>query len=529
MRYLNPVFWTLLLAGTLYRLWPIASGMPDLWTVFLTEDGYLLLTVARNIGIGNGMTVSDGLIASNGVQPLITFLFTLPYWITEGDKVISLIWVQIFQALIAVGGALAVRMLAARLLAPRDISPVWPAAVALLWFLGPVLLRHSMNGLETGLATVLIVTTLLMLHRRMEAGQAASLRLDLGLGALAGLTILARIDTGPLIVLVFAVWALLVLLREGGFGQIARRLIPAGLVTTAIAGPWFLYNLVMFGSVMPSSGNSQKLDIPFGTNLPLLPSKLFEQAFPMLPIPGGIETNPAVQAILTVAIAGVLGIFLWRLVRHMTTAAQIIAAVYLAHAAFAVFYYGTIFGAGHFVSRYLAPLAPLMIIAALASALEVGRMFGQRRAHLLPGLYAGGGIALTLALLAALAGPLRIPQGHEETVAWAQANVPPEVWVGAPQTGTLGYWHDRTINLDGKVNPEALAAREERRVLDYVVAGDIDYVIDWAGVGDWVTFEEAQGPGGFAETFELILQDESRNLSVMARRSPRQTHDAPAQ
>ena len=42
-------------------------------------------------------------------------------------------------------------------------------------------------------------------------------------------------------------------------------------------------------------------------------------------------------------------------------------------------------------------------------------------------------------------------------------------------------------DLDGKVNPEALARRQKDEVLDYVVESDIRYVVDWAGVGDWVT------------------------------------------
>ncbi len=57
----------------------------------MTEDGYLMLTIARNMAIGLGMSVSEGTIHSNGVQPLATFLFTLPYLLTGGDKVAGLV------------------------------------------------------------------------------------------------------------------------------------------------------------------------------------------------------------------------------------------------------------------------------------------------------------------------------------------------------------------------------------------------------------------------------------------------------
>ena len=53
-------------------------------------------------------------------------------------------------------------------------------------------------------------------------------------------------------------------------------------------------------------------------------------------------------------------------------------------------------------------------------------------------------------------------------------------------------------------------------VLNYVTESKIDYVVDWAGVGGWVSFPEAQD--GFAQAFELIVYDEEANLSVMRRR-----------
>ena len=124
------------------------------------------------------------------------------------------------------------------------------------------------------------------------------------------------------------------------------------------------------------------------------------------------------------------------------------------------------------------------------------------------------------ALLIRLLLPGAPTQGHEQIVAWVAENVPVEAWVGAVQTGTLGYWHDRTINLDGKVNPQALAARRtEGHVLNYVVDSEIDYIVDWAGVGNWVTRPGSED--GFADAFELVLQDRDADLSVIRRREVR--------
>lgn len=506
----------LLVFGLAYRLWPILAGMPALANFFMTEDGYLMLTVSRNLAIGLGMSVSDGTIPTNGVQPLIAFLFTLPYLATGGDKVTSLIGVHLIHTIIALGGAFAVRALVARILAPRDTSPLWPWAAALLWFLGPHLLRHSMNGLETGLYTLVLVLTLLAFARVIERGEGATWGLRLGLGALCGLSVLARNDAVFLVTAIFAVWAVVELSRAGIVPMLSR-LIPPGLLSVAVAAPWLLNNLLRFGSVVPVSGTAQSFDASFGQNAGMLPAKLFEHMVPMVPVPGSLELNPVLQIVMLLAVGLALALLAWRLWRFGTPAARAVVVAYALHGAALVFYYGYIFGAPHFLGRYLAPLAPLLIAAALAAALELGRWAIRTRPEALAALYSGLGIALSLAILIRALFPGVTFQGHEQVVAWTEANVPEDVWVGAVQTGTLGYWHDRTYNLDGKVNPEALAAnRTEGHVLNYVVESPIRYVIDWAGVGEWVNFPEAEE--GFAQEFELILQDEARNLSVMQRR-----------
>jgi hypothetical protein len=104
-------------------------------------------------------------------------------------------------------------------------------------------------------------------------------------------------------------------------------------------------------------------------------------------------------------------------------------------------------------------------------------------------------------------------QGHFQVVDWVEANVPDSAWIGAVQTGTLGYWHDRTINLDGKVNPEALAVlRREGHVLNYVRESEIQFLVDWEGIATWIERD------GFGEVFEVLAHDSDANLAALRRR-----------
>jgi hypothetical protein len=110
---------------------------------------------------------------------------------------------------------------------------------------------------------------------------------------------------------------------------------------------------------------------------------------------------------------------------------------------------------------------------------------------------------------------------HFQVVEWVAENVPETTWVGAVQTGTLGFFHDRAVNLDGKVNPDALRARMNEGIPRYVVDArfgpdrqPIEYIIDWHGISLWLEEFDA-----LASTFDLLVEDPERNFDVLARRA----------
>ncbi len=502
-----------IVAAIAYRLWPVAAGMPALAQFFVTEDGYLMLTVARNFAIGLGLSVSEGTIPTNGVQPLATFLYSIPYALTGGDKVAGLFGVHLIMAAAALAGLFAVRAFAARVMAAQDTAPVWPWMVAGLWFTGPLLVNHSMNALETGLYTVLVLLALLQFGRVLARGAAAGQGDLLLAGFLFGLAFLGRVDAVFLIFAALAVWILHALtVQRLGPGAVARRLFGPALVCLLVVAPWLVHNQLIFGSIVPISGTAQSMTAGLGQNLPRIPAILFEHALPMLPIPGTMQIQPAVTVATGVVASAILITFLVQCWRRGGTV-RLVVLTYLLFGVGLVAYYGLFFGAAHFLSRYLAPLAPLMICATVSVMLDLIRWLFPARAGV---VLSGMGIAALL-LVAGLNARLLLPgvkdQGHFQVVGWVAENVPDEVWVGAVQTGTLGYWHDRTVNLDGKVNPEALTARREQgHVLDYVAASGIDYLADWHGIADWINRE------GFGASFELVVADPVANLGVLRRR-----------
>lgn len=515
------VFWLIVLSfvlATLYRLYPIVLGPSVLREAFMTEDGYLMLTIARNMAIGLGMSVSDGTISSNGVQPLATFIFAIPYLLTGGDKVLGVAGVQLISAGIAVIGFFTVRAFMRLVLAPQDDRPIWPWLLAAVWFASPLLLMHTMNGLETGLYTVMLTLTLVTFGHVLRQPDARSMRLPLLLGVVGGITFLARNDAVFLLFSIFGVWFIHeVFVARRGFVAALRLIIPSGLLIILISAPWMISNYINFGSIVPVSGTAQSLSGGFARNADILPAILFEYAFVMLPVPAQIQAMPVFQWSAVAIVVTIVTVFMVQTWRRGGAVRYVVLA-YLIYAVAMSAYYGFYFGAGWFLSRYLSPLAPLLTVATFSVAYGLATILMKSQAsQVMRGL---GVVSLLLCFV--LLGRFLVPgvkeQGHFQVVTWVNQNVSEETWVGAVQTGTLGYWHDRTINLDGKVNPDALhALLTKGHVLDYIVDSKITYLADWYGIASWVTDEMSDRNARFAAEFELVLGDPENNLTVLKR------------
>ena len=183
-------------------------------------------------------------------------------------------------------------------------------------------------------------------------------------------------------------------------------------------------------------------------------------------------------------------------------------------------YYGLLFGAPHFVGRYYFPFSPFSaLFSAVLIIVAYDRWLAPRRWGRPLAIAAGAGALLVVMGLQARFYRKGDDHMHFQVVAWVQKNVPDSTWIGAVQTGTLGFFHDRTINLDGKVNPEAMRARDADKVLDYVVDHEfgperarIEYLTDWVGIADWKNREPV------ASHFELFVKDDRLNVAVLRRR-----------
>jgi hypothetical protein len=140
------------------------------------------------------------------------------------------------------------------------------------------------------------------------------------------------------------------------------------------------------------------------------------------------------------------------------------------------------------MERYLSPLL-LVTVPFLAAAFELSRP-RPRTLGILTGIVLIANVPV-LAVLAS--GPTWPPPAWAardsnlgthpnlnqlDQLGWVRRHVRPQCVVGGFEAGTLVYFRDRTVNLDGKVDHDALEAARLGRSPQYVDRRRVDVLVD---------------------------------------------------
>ncbi len=459
------------------------------------DDAYYALSVARHLGLGHGVTF-DGETLTNGFQPLYVFLIAPLYALTDGSRVGTLRAVIAVQHVAWIATVLGVMRLSA--LWQRARSPGAAGGSALiagfLWCGCIYLFRHAFNGLETGLSLALVTWSLV----RAATMDRTRTRSFVGLGGLLGLAVLARIDAAFLVTLL----GLTELARvapgtpagtPAGTPTEPPRLLRAAAVcgvALAVSSPWWIYNVTVFGSLMPISGGVNQ-GSHLG-NLPEMRQMLDAVATGFAPYLYAWRFDAAPIALLRLATAGVcvaaiarwVPVFARRATARRAGSVEWVFGAALVYIAVLAGWYMTQSRTSYFYSRYLVPAA--LIAVPVTSAALGARMQAVRAAK---------PIAIAAALLAtavAWAGPLASARGagnakYRDQLTLVREHVPGDALVAAWQSGTLGYYREGVVNLDGRVNPNMSFHYEWQPYLDEL---QVDWICEDAG------YLEDEGPVG---------------------------------
>lgn len=512
----------LLLVGLLSRVLPLFMGEQRVFGQYPTEDGYLMLTIARYMALGFGMSTADGTLLTNGTQPFVTFIWTIGYILFDGDKLWGVIFAHVVQVAISVLFAWVFYKLLRKVFS--DISKELCLMFTAVVYASPHLIPHSMNFLETGTYLLFVTVVIYLFYEQDNKKYNWGVGKCIGIGCTLGVMFWVRIDS-VFIILAACLTHLYYGLGLGAqvFLQRFKSTLIFGSISVAISTPWLVYNYLYFGSLLPISGQAQNASA-LAQNAVAVPSAVLEYLLVFLPIPSALqETTPVIVfSLLILSVAIVIGVIFYKNSQQKHKGLLFMGAITVFCF---VLYYGVFFGAKHFIPRYFIVLAPFLALLQIAIILRIVAVFQAKSIAKAIYVIAGVIVALLIVGLNVRIFKTRIPHEHMHVVNWVKENVSEDRWVGAIQTGTLGYFHDKTLNLDGKVNPKALRAKQGKEyclkelgavggkncLIPYIIQSEIDYLADWYGIASWNDIYP------LSEYFELVVNDSRRNLAVFQR------------
>ena len=434
----------------------------------LTEDGFYVLSVARQIGLGRGVTY-DGETLSNGFQPLWVFLCAPLFWFSDGDRAIGIRYVLGFHWLLHAVNASLTAALAARLFGKFTDRPRSAGLIAALAFLSSAFIWwNDFNGLETALSTACLLAFILCY---VSIDHRNKLHL-VGCGALLGLVVLARIDAVFFVILL----AIVQLLRSGS-GWKERVFDAACLAAPAflVSSPWWAFNVIAFGHLTPSSGLALQDWAPTRSRYMTGVGALVRAA--TTPLLDFLDANTWPRAVARLPVLGLAIYWTWPELRAFfrtldRSIAEVLLALCLFIAILALWYPSSSW-ATFFYTRYLAPASILGVLFWTFVILKIIQRVNRT--------LVAAGLAVLAVQIPVLAVLYYSNHGKgtilADQVALVETHVPANDLVGAVQAGTLGFLRDRVVNLDGRVDFSALARRHD--MAQYVREKRIRWVADW--------------------------------------------------
>jgi len=499
--YITPVFLAIAFLGILWRLIFIFRDMPHLINFPLIDDSFYSLGIARNFAMGLGFT-HDGVVQTNGFQPLFVMLSAPLYYIFPNDKMTPVYIVLLAQTLLSFGTGYIIYRLAR-----EGLGKTYGLIAAFLWFVPVTMFKFDINGLETGLYAFFVMLSVYIYIRHIRHFEDVSMKKGAVFGVVLGLSVLSRNDAFFL-VLAFIIDFLLLhkkkIARDNAF--LKKAVKPIGtceLVFIITIAPWFYFNITEFGSLIPRSGKavrilSQKFlysgNINFAdnptryciNNLLYSFKRLINQSAIFEPITWfGTYINKF--EILSYFILGILAftaLFLlldrrkfkdfWKTDLAIFRFAWIYAAIMI------IAYSFFVFGQHHF-PRYYFPIHVIFLFIIVG----IIKYFNFRFPPYFKVLWVL--ISVFFFILVNI-GNIETYKYWEhnhglatyfQTSACRQKHFGKNDILGAFQSGTMGYFSEqRVINLDGVVNTKASESIANRTMLEYIKSQKINYIVD---------------------------------------------------
>lgn len=469
---MKSLFWTemrwflIVAAPAIVAVFAIAYA-PVAWLVVnvVPDDGFYYFKIARNIVDGAGSTF-DGVELTNGYHPL-WMVVILPLFALFGDDAAMRLSLLLCGMLFIASGAL-LWSIAYRWGLSRTARMIGLG----FWLYNPFLLFEMMNGLETALATFLLLSTFLMIETR-----GASVRGSLLVGLLMGTAVLARLDFAIYAVGFFVWYAVRPAIAQP---ERLRQVAAYSCAVAALFLPWFAFNYTAYNMLATSASSIN----------PMVTRELIlsDNGFSKFALVKGTVSAVYDQAEFVVRSTGAAEIVL------IALGVVVLARIFSLQGAVARREPG-LFLLGSFVLYFFVNTAGRLtgrtwyfVLISVFAAYVVAEMIDVVRARIAAGTVR---TAMVSSIVVLIVGSFFLRLNSDvlgrhaaqihmlETSQWLQTNLEAGSKVAVFNSGIVGFFAPdiRVINIDGLVNNSARDAMEERQLWAYVTR-EADYFAD---------------------------------------------------
>ena len=481
---LKPVQWLFLLLclGFAWRALFIYRDVAWITNYWLFEDFGYSLKIAKNIALGLGETF-DGVVPTNGYQPLYVWLMVPVFWIFNADLITPIYIAVTLLATANVATGIFIYSILFRLTGTAK----WALLGVAFWMFNIAIVKDGTNGLEAGFSTMMVAATLAYYFKIDRLDR----KIAIGLGLLLGLSFLARVDA---VFLIAAIFSALLFRNTGSLKEKTYFGIIAGLSLLVVAAPYVIWNLLNFGSPLPTSGQvttgkSSLFDFS-GIGISQLINNveyglyIFFRMLSGAPSINGWVAQPS-QNELWMPKAALALLLLPLLACAANKPKQDYLNTLFLYTALLLYFYGyTIYSFVAFERYFL----PAVLIFTIAFIFSIHSAIGKTRK--ISSIILAGLIALIFTSFIAK-GINYYKNNFNSAFGWFHGTselntlASPGDVVAAFQTGNLGYFYKqgRAINLDGVVNLDALKARKNGDLDYYLQENNVRYLADEGG---WV-------------------------------------------
>jgi hypothetical protein len=458
----------------LVRLALLLQPLAALDALFIPDDAYYTLSIARSVMTGHAPSVGGG-IPTTGFQPLLV-LFQLPLFLFGADGDFPVKGTLLAGAIFGAANVATLGLLVARIANKRAA-----ALAMLIAALHPIVIKNDLNGLETSLAGLLALLVLLSYTVADERPREIA-RVCLGLAC--GFALLARIDNCFLV-------ALVVLFGSRRWGL--RAAITVALTAGFVVLPYWLYCVHLSGSPIPESGHAVKQIVDFHRDVHLGTLTAFSAGLTTIGfwLAPGATPGPWLTALGIIALNILL--FVPQRLRRLDERGRSTVAIAALAAAILLSFYVLYLPAFWFFERYFdfVLLVLIMLTGIGLAELTSGTPYSFAspvRTALAAGvlaLFSLGCVSTWRVFLsqpeASVDGASRGAKGYRGAARAILQHLPDGAVVGAMQSGALGCYarNVRVVNLDGVVNAGAFHALRQHAMGRYLADEGIGYFADW--------------------------------------------------